>query len=69
MRRTRRGILIAIADPALPHLTEELALLLNAPIELHLTTPPVLARLLYQAFEAPEPAPTPGTEASEQPVS
>jgi hypothetical protein len=69
MRRTSRGILIAIADPALPHLTEELALLLNAPIELHLTTPPVLARLLYQAFEAPEPATTPGTEAAEQPVS
>ena len=50
MRRTSRGIVVAIADPALPNLTQELTLLLREPFELHLTTPRSLARLLYEAF-------------------
>lgn len=65
LRRTGRGILIAIADPALPNLTEELTLLLGSAIELHLTTPRVLARLLYQAFDAPVPETRPGSATSE----
>lgn len=53
MRRTATGIKVAIADPAIPHLVDELKFLLRASIVLYLTTPRDIARLIALVHERP----------------
>jgi hypothetical protein len=60
IRRTDRGIAVAIADPAFPNLAKELTMLLQGPIVMYLTTPRVITRLLNQAF-APGADPRPAS--------